>query len=763
MIKFEDVFENLPMPVMIINNNGKIIKMNRSQELQSRIKREDVIGKSVDETFKSLIEQNDYDRYYWRLIKKKEPFSVLFHNVPAQFYDSLCSGRATGAPLSSGNGYIVSFEVSEEIRQDKHLLEELNRQLSKNNDFMKNLLDSSPNAVLVSDKNHLITSANKTAEIIFGRSPGELLFNDISILFEKKNTLSEASEFIGMKRSAEVNCRTKNHEIFPARMKRTKINKDPGRGASTLYIIEDISYEKSIEMSLSERLKFEMFLSELSATFVNVKPGEIDDKINLALNQIGTFLGIDRCRLIQYENKKYINSYSWAKNNIDAIPVHQVVNGFPWIFDEVVQKKALVQISGMGDFPENEAEDRKNAQKFKIKSHLNIPLIVNQDVVGSFSLDQVVCKRAWATDLGVRLKIIGEVLLNALLKKSSEEKLQKAFVEIKSLKSRIENERNYLREEIKLEHNFENIIGQSQALKSVLLKIEQVATTDATTLVLGKTGTGKELFARAIHSKSKRCESPLIKVNCANLPSNLIESELFGHEKGAFTGAHTRRKGRFELADNATIFLDEVGELPLETQGKLLSFLQEGEFERMGSSQTLKVDVRVIAATNRNLEEEVLAGRFRKDLFYRLNVFPITAPLLRSRREDIPLLAMFLMKNFCKKMGKQIDVVDPETMNRLKAYSWPGNVRELENIIERAVINTRGNVLILQDTLFCDPVEQESRQKRTKLSDVERDYILKILEETKWQIEGKKGAAVILDIPPSTLRARMNKLDLRRP
>jgi PAS domain-containing protein len=289
-------------------------------------------------------------------------------------------------------------------------------------------------------------------------------------------------------------------------------------------------------------------------------------------------------------------------------------------------------------------------------------------------------------------------------RKLAEIDLRNAFTEIERLKTRLEAETAYLQEEIRLEHDFEGIIGRSPAIQYVLYKVEQVAATDTGVLVLGETGTGKELVCRAIHNNSLRKARPLVKVNCAALPANLIESELFGHERGAFTGAQTRRKGRFELADGGCIFLDEIGELPLDLQGKLLRVLQDGEFERLGSSMTIRVDVRVIAATNRDLESQVQMGRFREDLFYRLNVFPITVPPLRERTEDIPLLAQFFMEKNSKRMGKRFEFIPESVKARLLEYPWPGNVRELMNVIERAVISSSGPKLRLADDLQCRPL-----------------------------------------------------------
>jgi transcriptional regulator with GAF, ATPase, and Fis domain len=338
----------------------------------------------------------------------------------------------------------------------------------------------------------------------------------------------------------------------------------------------------------------------------------------------------------------------------------------------------------------------------------------------------------------------------------------KLFGEVEKLKNQLQAECAYLQEEIKSEYNYEDIIGQSAALKTVLSKVEQIAVTNTTVLILGETGTGKELVARAVHSQSSRRDRPLVKVSCATLPANLIESELFGHEKGAFTSAQARQMGRFELADGATIFLDEIGELPLELQSRLLRVLQDGEYERLGNPQTRKVDVRVIAATNRNLEAEVRKGDFRKDLWYRLSVFPITIQPLRERAEDIPLLVEFLVQKFSRKLGKQVRKIPYKILENLQEYPWPGNVREMENVIERAIINTRGSTLQLADKLDASKAKEMAKDQWVELEQVEREYIYRVLEETRWKIEGRDGAARILDLNPSTLRGRIRKLGIRR-
>ena len=353
-------------------------------------------------------------------------------------------------------------------------------------------------------------------------------------------------------------------------------------------------------------------------------------------------------------------------------------------------------------------------------------------------------------------------------------------------KARLAAQNLYLQEEIKAVHNFEEIVGQSPLLLEVIEKVNRVAATDASVLITGETGTGKELFARAIHSAGHRRDKPLIKLNCAALPSSLVESELFGHEKGAFSGAISRRIGRFELANGGTIFLDEIGEVPLDVQVKLLRVLQEREFERVGGSTPIKVDVRIIAATNRDLTRAIRAGTFREDLYYRLNVFPIALPPLRERIGDVPLLVQFLVAKFAARVGRRIDSIEEATMRRLETYRWPGNIRELENILERAIILSNGPTLQISSDVFAlasregdaalslpvkaagsfEPDSQEqpapARSSET-LEAMERSHILSVLKDTNWLIDGPRGAAKILDLHPNTLRSRMKKLKLTRP
>jgi len=336
-----------------------------------------------------------------------------------------------------------------------------------------------------------------------------------------------------------------------------------------------------------------------------------------------------------------------------------------------------------------------------------------------------------------------------------------ALSEVERLKNQLEEENNYLKEEIKLTSNFDEIISKNKAFHKILHQVEQVANSDATVLITGESGTGKELLARAVHQLSHRKDRPLIKINCTTLPANLIESELFGHEKGAFTGALDKKIGRFEMADKGTIFLDEIGELPLELQPKLLRVLQEGEFERLGSNSTTKVHVRIIAATNRDLDQEVRDGNFREDLFYRLNVFPIESPALRKRKEDIPLLVSHFTSKYSKKLSKKELTISNKNMVLLKDYDWPGNIRELENVIERAVIISSGSKLNLGNW-FTKKTTNQASDDFLSIEELERNHITEVLKSTNWRVSGENGAANILKINGKTLDSRMRKLGIKR-
>jgi formate hydrogenlyase transcriptional activator len=403
-----------------------------------------------------------------------------------------------------------------------------------------------------------------------------------------------------------------------------------------------------------------------------------------------------------------------------------------------------------------------------IQSYCAVPLVAMGTSIGTFTVWSEAKSRYTQEDADLLREVANQLALAIANMKSYEE--------IAALKGRLEKENVYLQEEIRTVHNFEEIVGNSPALLALLRRVDQVAPTDSTVLIYGETGTGKELIARAIHDRSSRKDRPLVKVNCSAISAGLVESELFGHVKGAFTGAFERRIGRFELADGGTIFLDEVGELPLDSQVKLLRVLQEREFEPVGSNRSVRVDVRIICATNRNLQESVSQGTFRSDLFYRLNVFPLEVPPLRERSSDIPQLAMFFLSRYARNLGKKIEAISAAATEKLTNYSWPGNIRELQNVIERALILSTGPTLNLESELsdsLAAPVYPDSQIEPEMLSsmnpspqktlqEIDRAHIISVLEETRGVIEGASGAAKTLGIHPNTLRHRMEKLGIKR-
>ena len=519
---------------------------------------------------------------------------------------------------------------------------------------------------------------------------------------------------------------------------------------------------KRTEQALEERLKFETLLAEISARFVNLPSDRIDSEIEGAQRRICELLDLDRSTLWQTcegEPGTLLLTHFYHPSGSLAPP--ERMNGrdfFPWITQKVLGGET-VTISKMTDLPPEAGRDLENLLAYGTKSDVVVPLSVGEGpVFGMLTFAVMREERSWPETVVKGFKLIAQVFANALERKRMEGQLQEHIREIEELKQRLERENIYLREEVKLLVEHTDIVGQSVAMKKVLSQAEQVAQTDSTVLLLGETGTGKELLARAIHSMSLRKDRPLVTVNCASLPPTLIESELFGREKGAYTGALTKMIGRFEIADGSTLFLDEIGEIPLDLQSKLLRVLEEGTFERLGSTKPLHVNVRIIAATNRDIEQEVKDGKFRRDLFYRLNVFPIVIPPLRERPEDIPLLVQAIVKEFQKRMGKAIESIPRKTMQALQSYSWPGNVRELRNLIEHAMILSKGK------TLEVDVPNRASSEidATGNLEDMERRHIVAVLEKTGWRIAGQGGAAEVLGLERTTLHAKMKKLGIKR-
>ncbi len=509
-------------------------------------------------------------------------------------------------------------------------------------------------------------------------------------------------------------------------------------------------YNVSFILDISERKRKERLLtsvSEATSSTIGV------DYFKSLVQKITEALGVTMCfvTLKDPKNTKYLKTLAFYDKGEFREDVSYEMEGTPC--KQVVESKLTFYqpVEIQNSFPREDG----------MEGYFGVPILSNEGhCLGNLAIFNTEPLLLLQEEQEI-IRMFSDRAGAELERNIANEKLLNAMEEVEGLKNKLEAENTYLQEEIQLEHNFEEIITRSEKFKAVLANLEQVAVTDATVLITGESGTGKELMARAIHNISPRSSRPLVKVNCAALPANLIESELFGHEKGSFTGALNRKAGRFELADGGTIFLDEIGELPLELQSKLLRALQEGEFERVGGSQTLKVDVRVIAATNRDLQKEIDGGNFRADLYYRLNVFPVHSLPLRERKEDISILVKHFTTKYGGRIGRVISKIPKRLINTLQSYDWPGNIRELENIIERGVILSTEGTLELGDWLPAKGTV-ENRTDLMTMEEYQKEYILHVLQKTNWRVSGEKGAARILDMKPTTLESRMKKLGISR-
>jgi transcriptional regulator with GAF, ATPase, and Fis domain len=523
--------------------------------------------------------------------------------------------------------------------------------------------------------------------------------------------------------------------------------------------------------ALDSRLHFQSLLSEVSTKLVTAPYSNADTTITNTLANVARYFGGNRITLgwVNRQAGFYDIIYQWHEGAAAARTNSRVYESEYPAMGEKLKKGEAIQITDLEDVPDAMRPETESLRQLGIKSLLFQPMSIEGDVVGAVTIgnDQQLCH--WTDQTLQDLRVFAELYASFVLRLRQKRTLDVALADLRIASERLEAENVYLRDEIRLSHDFEEIIGESDALRGVLQLVEQVADTMAPVMILGETGTGKELIARALHEHSRRSNHPLVKVNCATLPANLIESELFGYEKGAFTGATQAKRGRFDLADGSTIFLDEIAEFPVELQAKLLRVLQEGEFERLGGTETIKVEVRVVAATNQDMWQAVSEGRFRADLLYRINTFPIELPPLRDRGEDIGLLAKHFVRMHAPRTGRDIESISADTMYQLDNYHWPGNVRELEGVIQRALISGSGTVLELGRNLgqnvaaLASPVSARDISAMADLKTVERDHIVAILNDVSWKISGSAGAAAKLGMPPSTLRSKMKKLDIHRP
>ena len=516
------------------------------------------------------------------------------------------------------------------------------------------------------------------------------------------------------------------------------------------------------QSALLRRRACQELLARISSRLVTTPIEEADSLVVDCLKEVCDFIGADRAVIswIDWETGRAEIEYAYRSPLGEMQPSIDLAE-YPY-FSANLESNKVVLIRDIEEPPPGAEKDYAALAAFGVKSFVSVPLVASNELVGAVTFGNGVEPSFWRSDDVIAdLRFFAELFANYVLRVRSRHAFDEAMEGLQRATERLEAENVYLRQEVELNHGFDEIIGESNAIRRCLHMVEKVAATETPVLVLGETGTGKELIARALHERSARRDRPLVKVNCAALPSNLIESELFGYEKGAFTGADAAKAGRFDLADGSTLFLDEIGEIPVELQPKLLRVLQEGEFERLGGTRTIKVDVRLIAATNRNLGQQVAEGSFRSDLFYRINTFPIELPPLRDRGNDIQLLAEHFVRVHAQRLGRDVLAISARMMRELRNYAWPGNIRELEGVIQRALIANSGPVLELADSIAPDA--DAVQPARPDLRSVERDHILAVLDDADWKISGKAGAAAKLGIPPSTLRSKMKKLAISRP
>ncbi|MEM8814802.1 MAG: sigma 54-interacting transcriptional regulator [Pseudomonadota bacterium] len=516
------------------------------------------------------------------------------------------------------------------------------------------------------------------------------------------------------------------------------------------------------QSALLRRRACQELLARVSSKLVTTPMEEADSLVTGSLKDVCDFIGADRAVLAWIDWGERLARIDYAFTTTDIELQSEVsLREYPYIAKHLIGNRIVV-VKDIDDPPDGARKDYEGLKSLGVRSFVSVPLVVANEVVGAVTFGDAASTAFWQDDEVIAdLRFFAELFANYVLRIRSRQELDEAMNGLRRATERLEAENVYLRKEVELSHGFDEIVGNSEAIRRCLHLVEKVAGTETPVLVLGETGTGKELVARALHERSARSGRPLVKVNCAALPANLIESELFGYEKGAFTGADSAKRGRFDLADGSTLFLDEIGEIPVELQPKLLRVLQEGEFERLGGTRTIKVDVRLIAATNRDLGRRVAEGEFRSDLYYRINTFPIELPPLRERGDDVQLLAEHFVRIHSQRLERDVSAISARMMRELRSYDWPGNIRELEGVIQRALIASTGPVLDLADPISPEPELLLSASP--ELKSVEREHILKVLEDTGWKISGGAGAAAKLGVPPSTLRSKMKKLSISRP
>jgi formate hydrogenlyase transcriptional activator len=627
-------------------------------------------------------------------------------------------------------------------------------------------LEVSPSGIMVMAPDGTIAMVNRELERQFGYSRDDLIGRSVDLLLPEADRLGLGTlreDDLGshgtptMAPARELRGRRKGGDEIDVEISLSPLPTADGVVvlASLIDVTERRIAERAEAVSLEEQLEFERSIAELSGKFINVPVDQIGATIREGLARIGAQLRIDRSAFCKFTPDGTLTEMRvWSAAGVAPLDEETAEpRPFPWGLSRIAAGE-VIHYSSLDEIADIERESFRSLGETAVI----LPLSVGGQVKGAVCFASLV-ERTWVAAALHRLTVVATVFAQVVARQEREEAARAAAAEAQRLKDQLQVENVYLRQEARERLGITRIVGQSAAVRRVLDQIQQVAATDSTVLLLGETGTGKELFATQIHELGPRRHRSMVRVNCAAIPPTLIESELFGREKGAFTGALARQIGRFEMADHSTIFLDEIGDLPLDVQVKLLRVLEERTIERLGSPQPIRVDVRIVAATHRDLERRVAEGAFREDLYYRLNVFPIPVPPLRERAEDIPLLVWRFVEEFAKAFGRRIDSIDKQTFSALAQYSWPGNIRELRNVVERAMIVATGHKLSI-----TPPHSSPAASRRSpKLVDVEKEHIRAVLEATAWRIRGTGGAADRLGLKPTTLETRMAKLGLKRP
>lgn len=770
-LRWRSVFDNSAIGVALADANGRVLATNATLQKMLGYSESEFEGMSFLE-----ITLEDYREHNWDL------FTELLEGKRNQFQIEKQYRRKDGTLVWVRNNVSVVphtentprfiLALSEDISERKQAEEAL--QLSE--ERVRLVLNSAAEGIFGCDSHGTCLFSNSAAAQLLGYDdPQELLGKNMHELEHHTRSdgrtfpIEECPIYIGFLENRGVHIDDdifwrKDGSSFPVEYWSHPLVRDQ-KTVGAVVTFFDISERREAEEALRKSEERKRTLLEINNAIINNLTQEA--LFASAYEAIRRVVAFDRAaflfyqpdsktlRLVSMNNAKESKFFSVGKEY--QLQESQIS---AWVLDH----QQVMTRGDLEDEPRTLGERRLVAEG--IQSYCVVPLVAMGTSIGTFTLWSEARNRYTQADAELLREVANQVAIAIANMKSYEE--------IKALKGRLEKENVYLQEEIRTVHNFEEIVGNSPVLLELLRKVDQVAPTDSSVLIYGETGTGKELIARAIHDRSNRKDRPLVKVNCSAISAGLVESELFGHVRGAFTGAFERRIGRFELADGGTIFLDEVGELPLDTQVKLLRVLQEREFEPVGSSRPKRVDVRIICATNRNLNDSINEGTFRSDLYYRLNVFPLEVPPLRERSSDIPQLAMFFLSRYARNLGKKIEGISAAASERLMNYSWPGNVRELQNVIERALILCTGPILELENDLtkvsapllIPEPeaagLPQEDQASLKTLEEIEREHILTVLEQTHGVIEGPFGAAKTLGLHPNTLRHRMVKLGIKR-